>query len=78
VASEVGKDSGLALIEAASEFCEQVYGRLLLDGITDPRPRQMVLATNALRFKRRVNGLDALPADVVHVAFWYLVPPDER
>lgn len=85
--AEVGKIEGLRrrmlnphdeLLMAMSEYCEQIYGHLLLAGIADPQPRDFVIAALALNVARATNGLPELPRDVVVGGFLFLVPSFER
>lgn len=66
------------LLAGIDDFAGQIYGHLLLLGITDPMPRQFVLAGLALRYARRANFLPELPRDVVIGTFLFLVPDFER
>lgn len=70
--------SGYALIERASELCEQVYGRCIVLGIADPLPRDFTRELLALNLARYANTGHVFPLDVMASAFWYLVPPAER
>lgn len=73
--AKVGKDE---LLEGITEHAGQVYGKLMLAGISDPQPRQFVLAGIALKLARDINGLPPLPRAVVVGAFRWLIPDAER
>jgi len=66
------------LLAGISEYCEQLYGNVLMRGIADPRPCDFVAAGLALKAKRELHELPPLPRDVVIGTFLYLVPDFER
>jgi hypothetical protein len=69
---------GLALLERASELCEQIVGRCLLAGTAHPTPRQLADAALRLNQARWRNTGHVFEPMLLVTTMWYLCPPHDR